>query len=55
MHREGAIFARPEAQGCMESVSATILLVEDDQTTRRFLADNLAGSATPTLYFDVTE
>jgi len=27
----------------MESVSATILIVEDDQTTRRFLADNLAA------------
>jgi len=27
----------------MESVSATILIVEDHQTTRRFLADNLAA------------
>ena len=43
MHREGAIFSPLEAQTSMDSVSATILIVEDHQPTRRFLADNLAA------------
>ena len=43
LHREGAIFPWLEAQSCMESVSATILIVEDDHPTRTFLADNLAA------------
>ena len=43
LHREGAIFPPLEAQTSMESVSATILIVEDDQPTRMFLADNLAA------------
>ena len=43
MRKEGAIFPRPVAHRCMESVPATILIVEDHEPTRRFLADNLAA------------
>jgi DNA-binding response OmpR family regulator len=39
----GGDCARPRALGDMESAAATLLLVEDDPATRRFLADNLSA------------
>jgi DNA-binding response OmpR family regulator len=46
----GAISARLQAQDAMESVVATILVIEDHRPTRMFLADNLAADG-----YDVLE
>ena len=43
MHKEGAICSPLPAHTSMETASATILIIEDDQPTRTFLADNLAA------------
>jgi DNA-binding response OmpR family regulator len=40
---QGGDFAPVQALLHMESVAATLLIVEDHETTRRFLADNLAA------------
>jgi DNA-binding response OmpR family regulator len=48
--KEGAICASLAAHTYMETASATILIVEDHQPTRTFLADNLAADG-----FDLLE
>jgi DNA-binding response OmpR family regulator len=54
--REGGAISGPlEAMSTMNSAPATILVIEDDRATRRFLADNLAADDYEILEADCAE
>ncbi len=52
---EGASFRRPRPTGAMNDTPATILVAEDDATTRTFLADELAADGCELLVADTAK